>query len=164
MATLYAGHRYGSPAEGTLETVEGLTADDARALHERVFLPNNAVFYAVGEFETGLLKERVRARFEGWKPGDVPEPVAAPPERVPAQRRIVIADKPEIVQTRILIAHEGISRSDDRRIAAGLLDAVLRLQRRFNFPQFNPIPAHLRLRVHAAEELEHAVVAPPDPG
>ena len=44
---------------------------------------------------------------------------------MPTKRRIVIADKPELVQSRIILAHEGISRTDDRRIAAGLLDSVL---------------------------------------
>jgi len=125
MATLYDGHRYGLPDDGTLESVMNLDAEAARALHAKVFLPNNAIFYAVGDFETGLLKERVAARFEDWSPGEVPAPVAAPASQTPSKRRIVIADKPDLVQTRILIAHEGLARTDDRRIAAGLLDAVL---------------------------------------
>jgi zinc protease len=102
-----------------------LDADAAREFHDAVFVPNNAIFYAVGDFETGLMKERVAARFEGWREGRVPKPVAAPPEETPKQRTIVIADKPDLVQARIVLAHEGISRTDDRRIAAGLLDAVL---------------------------------------
>ena len=125
MATLYDGHRYGTSTDGTLESVSRLDADAARGLHGRVFLPNNAIFYAVGDFEAGLLEDRVRARFEGWRKGEVPEPVAAPPAPTPTARRIVIADKPELVQARIILAHEGIMRTDERRIAAGLLDDVL---------------------------------------
>ncbi len=125
MVTLYQGHRYGLPADGTLETVAKLDADVARELHGRIFLPNNAIFYAVGDFESASMKDRVRSRFEGWSAGDVPEPVAPPPSPTPTEMRIVIADKPDLVQARIILAHEGISRTDDRRIGAGLLDDVL---------------------------------------
>jgi zinc protease len=36
-----------------------------------------------------------------------------------------IVDRPELVQARILIAHEGISRTDPERVAASLLNSVL---------------------------------------
>lgn len=125
MATLYDGHRYGNPVEGTQETVAGLRAADARALHARVFVPNNAIFFAVGDFEPDELRARVERRFGGWERGEVPEPVVAPPDPTPGRLRIVIADKPDLVQARIYLAHEGIARTDDRRITASLLDAVL---------------------------------------
>jgi zinc protease len=44
---------------------------------------------------------------------------------VPAARRVVIVDSPDLVQARILLAHEGISRSDPDRIAAVLMNVVL---------------------------------------
>jgi zinc protease len=125
MATLYDGHRYGIPLEGTPETVAGLDAGSARDLHARIFMPNNAIFYAVGDFDPESMNDRVAALFEGWEKGEVAAPVAPPPNPTPGKTRIVIADKPDLVQSRILLAHEGISRTDERRIPASLLNAVL---------------------------------------
>ena len=125
MATLYPEHRYGLPADGTLETVAGLDADAAKALHGQIFLPNNGIFYAVGDFDPEVLKGQLQARFEGWQPAELVEPVSAPASETPTAVRIVIADKPDLVQARIFIGHEGISRTDDRRITAGLLNNVL---------------------------------------
>jgi len=44
---------------------------------------------------------------------------------VPPARRVLVVDRPELVQARILIAHEGIARSDPDRVAAALLNSVL---------------------------------------
>jgi zinc protease len=38
---------------------------------------------------------------------------------------VVVVDRPELVQTRVLIAHEGLARSDPDRVAAGLLNSML---------------------------------------
>jgi zinc protease len=125
MATLYAGHRYGLPRSGTPETVARLNADVARALHESYFVPNNAVLWVSGDVEAGAFINRMRKQLAGWEARDVPNPTPATPNPTPGSRRIVIADEPDLVQARILITHEGISRTDERRIAAGLMNDTL---------------------------------------
>jgi zinc protease len=125
MRALYSGHRFGIPLGGTPESVAQLDAAAARGLHEAYFVPNNAVLYAVGDIDAQAWIERARAAFGDWKRAEVPESTPAPPAPTPAARKIVVVDKPDQVQARIMILHEGIARSDDRRIAANLMNDTL---------------------------------------
>lgn len=123
--TLYPGHRYGVPLAGRPEAVRQLNAADVRSFYQSVFHPNNAIFYATGDFDSGVLLARVERALGAWVSGSVPEPVAAPPPRVPEARRVVVLDRPDMVQVQIAVAHEGLQRTDLRRIPASLLNNVL---------------------------------------
>jgi zinc protease len=125
MRALYGEHRYGIPMNGTPETVAGLDAADARALHEAYFMPNNAILYAVGDIDADAWVEQAKSIFAGWKAGEVPAAAPPPPATTPSERKIVVVDKPDQTQARIMILHEGITRIDDRRIAAGLMNDTL---------------------------------------
>jgi zinc protease len=122
---LYPGHRYGLPSSGTPETVAGLDADAARDYHGDVWVPGDAIFFAVGDFEADVLQERVGAHFGAWSGGDPIGPGAAPPARAPVERSVVIVDRPDLVQSRIVLGHEGLSRTDPDRIAAALLNTAV---------------------------------------
>lgn len=125
MRVLYPGHRYGVPLEGTTETVQGLDAADARALHDRYFVAANAIVSVTGDVDAESVLASLRTVFGDWPRGTEPAQTPAPPNPTPTERQIVIADKPDLVQARIIIAHEGLARSDDRRIQASVLNATL---------------------------------------
>jgi zinc protease len=113
------------PGSGRPETVRDLSGEDVRAFYQRVFHPGNAVFYATGDFDSAQLLEQVEGVLGSWEPRPVPAPVAAPPLVVPAARKIVVVDRPDLVQVQIAVAHEGLERTDPRRISASLLNNVL---------------------------------------
>jgi zinc protease len=123
--TLYPEHRYGAPGAGRPETVAGFTAADVRSFYGRVFHPNNAIFYATGDFDAERLLGQVESALGTWMRHGVPEPVIGPPRVVPAARRIVVVDRPDMVQVQVAVAHEGLRRIDPRRIPASLLNDVL---------------------------------------
>jgi len=123
--TLYGDHRYGRPLGGQPETVARLDARVARDFHQRVFVPNDAIFFAAGDVDLEQLLPRLGAAFGAWERRS-PVPVGpAPPAQVPPQRRVSIVDRPELAQARIILAHEGIARTDEDRIAASLTNTVL---------------------------------------
>jgi zinc protease len=122
---LYDGHRYGRPRRGVPETVAGLDTGAARAFHRRVFVPNDAIFSAAGDAAMEDLLARVGKAFGAWEWGPVSEPGPAPPALVPPERRIVVVDRPDLVQARIALAHEGIARTHPERVAASLMNTVL---------------------------------------
>jgi zinc protease len=122
---LYEGHRYGMPQQGLPETVARLDAGEARAFHRKVFVPNDAIFSAAGDVSMEDLLGRVGRAFGAWEWGPVSEPGPAPPALAPPERRIVVVDRPDLVQARIALAHEGIARTDPERIAASLMNTVL---------------------------------------
>jgi len=121
--TLYAGHRYGLPEEGTQETVARLGADAARAFHRRVFVPGAAIVYASGDVEPEPLLARIRATYGAWQ-GPRPPDVGAPPP-VPERRRVVVVDRPDLGQAQIGVGHDGVARSDPRRLPVQLLNSAL---------------------------------------
>jgi zinc protease len=125
--TLYPDHRYGRPLNGTPAAVGTLDSAMAAAFHRSVFVPNNGILFASGDISAEDWMRRAREGFgpEQWPRGTVAEPVPAPPERAPPTRRVVVVDRPDLGQARIVIAQEGIARTDPRRIAADLMNAVL---------------------------------------
>jgi zinc protease len=122
---LSPGHRYGAPAEGTSESVARFDAAQARDLHRQYFVPNDAVLAAVGDVEADEVIARAEKIFGAWPRGPVMPPGDPPPAQVPPARRVVVVDRPELVQARVVIAHEGIARTDPDRVAAGLLNSVI---------------------------------------
>ncbi|MEM9174089.1 MAG: pitrilysin family protein [Myxococcota bacterium] len=122
---LYAGHRYGLPRGGNEETVAGLTLDDAKAYWNDRFVPSNAIFWAVGDVDAEALEAEVTALFGDLDEGPVLGNTPPTPERTPEARRIVVVDKPELGQARIIVAHEGIARTEPQRIPLDLMNDAL---------------------------------------
>ena len=125
MAVLYPDHRYGLPVKGISETVATLDSKSARDMHARYFVPGNVILGVSGDVDPAVVLKEIKARFGDWKEGPMPAEAPPTPEVAPVDRKIVIADRPELVQTRIMILQEGIDRTDPRRIAAGLLNDTL---------------------------------------
>jgi len=123
--SLYGEHRYGLPVEGTQASVGALDAAAARDLHSDFFVPNNAILYVAGDVDRDDWIDRARAAFGSWSPGELRPPAPPPANPTPAQRRVVVLDRPELVQARIVIAHEGIRRTDPERIQADLMNKIL---------------------------------------
>lgn len=113
---LFKGHPFGRPSSGTPATLPKLTAEDARAVYERTFVPDNLVLGAVGAI-TPAQAEALAQRLAAALPqGPAPDRFVAAPTR-PQGRHLVLVDKPERTQTQVLIGTLG-TRADDRDHAA----------------------------------------------
>jgi zinc protease len=100
--TLFAGHPYGRPPSGTLETLARLSRHDAQALYARSLVAPNVVVGAAGDITQAELEAIVRDRFGAIADGTPPpEEIPEPPRR--KGRRLVIVDKPERTQSQIYI-------------------------------------------------------------
>lgn len=122
-AALHPGHPYQWPTSGRPETVAKLGAEQARAFHQRVFVPANAIFFAVGDLDPHALIDRVQEAYGDWPTGPVPEPGPEPPGH--SGREIVIVDRPDLGQAQIAIGHSGITRLEPRRIPIQVMNTVL---------------------------------------
>jgi zinc protease len=124
-AALYPNLRAGLPLSGSPETVSVLDSAAAREFHARMFVPNNAILFASGDLDARDLLDRVGAAFGSWPAGEIPDVGPPLPAPTPTERRILIVDRPDLSQTRITLAHEGIARTNPDRIAANLLSQAL---------------------------------------
>ncbi len=64
---------------GTLETLEAADAAGLRAFWEREYVPQNTVLVVVGDFDPGVVEQKIRARFADWKAAPIPEQLEAGP-------------------------------------------------------------------------------------
>ncbi len=122
---IYGEHRFGLPVSGTAETVARFDAASARALHERLFVPNGAILSVSGDVDPDAVVAALRERFGAWPRGEMVDPGAPPPGQTPTERRIVVVDRPDLGQVRIVVGHEGIARTDEDRIAVSIFNLVL---------------------------------------
>jgi zinc protease len=123
--TLYDGHRYGLSVAGSPGSVARLDAAALRDAHRRLFVASNAILYVVGDVTEQQALDHVRARFGAWEAGTAPPPGPPPPGPTPPARRVVLVDRPDLGQAQIALAHEGIARTDEQRIPAGLMNTIL---------------------------------------
>jgi len=123
--TLYPDHPYGAPADGLPETVARFDAASARAFHRKVFVPNDAILFASGDVDMESLFPLLGEHFGAWERGPVPAVGPVPPDPTPGSRKIVIVDRPDLAQVRIMIGHEGLARTDPRRIGASIMNIVV---------------------------------------
>jgi zinc protease len=124
---LYPEHRYGLPISGTPESVSELDVAAARRFHRSLFAPANAILSASGDLRPEQFERIAGERFaaEQWPGSEVPEAAPAPKLPAPARRQLRVIDRPDLVQARIVIAHDGMRRDDPERIAIDLMNNVL---------------------------------------
>lgn len=125
LRALYEGHRYGLPISGSAETVAGLALADVRAYWVDRFVPRGTIFWAVGDVDAEQLSAEVENLFGDLADLPLVENTPPTPARTPTERRVIVVDKPELGQARIILAHEGISRTEPRRIPIALMNDVL---------------------------------------
>jgi zinc protease len=120
--TAFAGHPYGRPANGTLESVPNIAIDDVKAYTKRVLARGNLKIAVVGDIDAEAVKTMLDRVF-----GALPaQPELAPIEAATPQglgRRIVVnLDVPQAV---IEFGGAGIARKDPDFMAAYIVNHIL---------------------------------------
>lgn len=118
---VFGDHPYGSPEEGTIESVSALTRDDLLAAHRAVFARDRVYVSAVGDItadELSALLDRLL--------GDLPETGAQLPGRadqnLPGGIEVVDFDTP---QSSVIFGQPGIDREDPDFFAAYILNHII---------------------------------------
>jgi predicted Zn-dependent peptidase len=105
---LYGGHPYGiaSPKPADIEKLTRTQLEHARS---NMFLPNNAVFIAVGDVRKDELLLEIEEYFGDWEPGDrhIHEYPDIP---VRKSRTLTVVDRPGSAQANIVISNTAIPR------------------------------------------------------
>jgi zinc protease len=123
-ATVYGAHPLGRPALGRRETVRALTADDCRAFHRRVFVPNNTTVALVGDFDSKEIVAEVTRLTADWK--SVPLPLSPEPAvELPKAFTQKIATMAGVSQLYFYMGHVGIRRTDPDYYKLLVMDYVL---------------------------------------
>jgi zinc protease len=120
--TAFAGHPYGRPVSGTLESVPTITIDDLKIYTHRVLARNNLKIAVVGDIDAEAVKTMLDRVF-GTLPAKAElTPIEAVSPQGLGRRVFVSLDVP---QTVIDFGGPGISRKDPDFMAAYLINDIL---------------------------------------
>jgi predicted Zn-dependent peptidase len=106
-----ASARLSRPRGGTEETVARIDEAGVRAFYQAHVRPATATAVVVGDL-TGIDTDAVLAGTLGGWAGDAAEPAPMPPVTTGDTGRVVIVDRPDAVQTQLLIGRTGPDRHD----------------------------------------------------
>ena len=107
--TAFPDHPYGRNAEGTLESIAAITADDLKGFVARHMARDNLVIAAVGDIAADELARRLDRGFGGLSATSRPRAVA---ETRPRGAGRVVVIKRDIPQSVVMFGHAGIKRDD----------------------------------------------------
>lgn len=122
-----ADHPYGSPGEGTVESVEALALDDLKDVWAAHFAPGNATIFIAGDLSASEAKAALEKAFGAWTnpAGFVPAPPVAVKAPATDRLRVVVVDKEDAVQTVIRFFMPGPLGSDPDRVGYELVNTIL---------------------------------------
>jgi len=116
-------HPYGHPVEGFTRTLDRLSLDSVRDIHQSTWQPANAFMVVAGAFDDAALRDRLERALGGWswsKPRtDRPAP------RWPQRPRLCIVDRPGAPQSVVRLVAPGVDRLSPDRPGLAMLNAVL---------------------------------------
>ena len=122
---IFSGTAYGHPEDGTLESVERITAQDLRRLPPAL-LPARQLHPGRGGRHYAKEAMALAAKFfSGWKNGSEP---ADAPSGAPTpfdERRVVAIDKSDAVQTEIRIGNLGVPHDSPDYLALSVANEIL---------------------------------------
>lgn len=116
-------HPYGRLANGTPESVRGLTREDFAAFHKQLYIPNGSILAIVGDVKAADAFARAESAFGKWSKG---ESLTLPKVEIPDRKshQIVVVDKPDAVQSEIRLAQPSIAFRDPDLFVAEVYNSV----------------------------------------
>ncbi len=119
--TLFPGHPYGRPSEGTTASVATISPDDLRAFHRRIIARDNLHVVIVGAIDRNAASAALDRVFGGLPGRAELAPVAEIAPALGETRHAALS----VPQTAIRIGGPGLKRDDPDFIAAYVADQIL---------------------------------------
>lgn len=138
----YGDHPYAYPTEGFPSTVSPLSREDVQAFYRERYTPAGAFLAVAGDVTRDGILPLIQKHFGAWK-GTAP--AAAPVPEPRSDRRIVVVDKPDAVQSQFGVVGAGVPRNHPDWLALNVANQVLGAS-------FN---SRLNLRLRAKEGLTY---------
>lgn len=121
--SVFHGHPYRWPLQGTEETVAKITPADVSAFYAREYVPNQIILAIVGDITVDQATALVQTHFGAWKKSSVPARITKDP--APIKKKTVQLIEKDLTQSTIVIGHGGISRAHPDFYAVTVMNHVL---------------------------------------
>ena len=104
--------------------LEKTTRNDLVAFHRARYVPDHAVLAIAGDISMADAMKRIQARFGTWKKTGSPVPMVIDPA-VLSKPGIFLVERPNSVQTSLLVGVQAIKRTDPDYFALAVLNRVI---------------------------------------
>ena len=121
-STVYAGHPYGRPTGGTVETISAITRADLAAFARRELTRDRLVIGVAGAISAEELKNLLDDTFSGLPATGAPINI---PDIEPASIGKTLVVSLPVPQSSVIFGHGGLARDDDDFLAAYVLNYIL---------------------------------------
>lgn len=116
-------HPYARDTE--YSTLDAITRDDVVGFYEYFYHPDNMMIAVWGDIDASDILAELQARFGDWERGDVVVP-DFPNEPLETQRkRVLVAEKNDVNQTRVVMGHIGMRADDEDYFAMSVANRIL---------------------------------------
>jgi zinc protease len=111
---------------GTAASVQRMAREDLIGFHNAWFRPNNATLIVAGDVSPAEIKPILERAFSSWKPAPVPSKNSASALAADLQRPgVYLIDRPGAIQSFIVAASMGMSKTDPEELAAQVINDAL---------------------------------------
>ena len=119
-----SNHPLHYPADGTPESVEGLSRDDILAAYRKALHPSRTIIAVVGDMEPKEMLDILANGLVEWK-SHSPESVDFPTASFPGEMKRDYVNLPDKMQSWIVMGHKSLRRTDERFYAANVMATIL---------------------------------------
>ena len=120
---LYGSHPY-SVISPTAADVENISREKLRDFHSKMFVPNNAIFIAVGNINREEFLSEIEDNFAAWQKRSIENfEFPGAPER--DERTLTIVDRPGSAQSNIVLGNLAIERNNPDYFPVLLMNQIL---------------------------------------
>ena len=121
--SLFRGHPYGRPVQGTEASLKALTVEEVEAFYTSRFVPSATALAVVGDFELAAMETLVRSTFEPLPKVDPPVSHLEAP--APPAKSVDIEEALDVKEAYLVIGTRAPDYSSPDQYAADLLTEIL---------------------------------------
>jgi predicted Zn-dependent peptidase len=118
---VFGAHPLGRPVIGSADVISSVSRRALRGYHDAAYVAGNVVLAAAGNVEHDRLVDLLRRRRD--RAGEPLRLTRRPLQRVPAPRTRFLRKDTE--QYHVVLSGPGVSRADERRYTASIVDAIV---------------------------------------
>jgi predicted Zn-dependent peptidase len=116
-------HPYGRPVDGSEASLAAASHDSVSDFYRQHFGAERLILAVAGDFKSAPMKQALTRAFSGWRKAAQPLPQIPEPSRV-SNRRVLLVDAPESVQSYFWAGSVAVSRSDPRRAPLDIVNTL----------------------------------------
>lgn len=108
----------------TNESIDAMTPAMLEKWHNERYAPQNAILGIAGDVKAAEIVPKLEKAFAAWKKTDLKEVLPENPKAV-ASRKVILVDRPNSVQTTVMIGNIAIDRRDPDYFALNVANHIL---------------------------------------